>query len=406
MLLLAFLYRIGLALHPLFPFVSPADFAEYFVLFLNTLNVCAALAAVAYLLRILLKKSMAATWCALILLVSETPVWFYTRAFYTDSLSFCFSITAAAFFLKGVSFFTDPEQEKTVRKKVRGMCALGASALLWGLGWLWKPTACISLVAAALALLLCGLPGKAVRKGLGKPFLLFVCVLFLLPTAFSWIRKDLPSETSPLREAYRVPVTFWIALGLRKDGSWTENSSFHSSVFAISDPRERAAFVNRYISEHRSDFLEPSHLKAKLLRNFASGDLNWVREARLTRSPYAAYMDYMHYDTARWLWPYNILSLGHWLFLLFLILSSAAGSALTWLLPGKGNKDLSLAPLTAHLTLFGLFLFLMVWESNPRQLYNHIPWLCFCASLGLEQLSGFSAVRTLRLLSGRKIPRS
>ena len=54
-------------------------------------------------------------------------------------------------------------------------------------------------------------------------------------------------------------------------------------------------------------------------------------------------------------------------------------------LTGKAKDDLSNIVL---LTVFGLFLFLMLWESNNRQLYNHIPWYAVFGTLGLRFLYG------------------
>ena len=41
----------------------------------------------------------------------------------------------------------------------------------------------------------------------------------------------------------------------------------------------------------------------------------------------------------------------------------------------------------AQFTVFGLFLFLMLWESNNRQLYNHIPWYTLYAVCGAYALA-------------------
>lgn len=42
--------------------------------------------------------------------------------------------------------------------------------------------------------------------------------------------------------------------------------------------------------------------------------------------------------------------------------------------------------LVTHLTIFGLMLFLMIWEANNRQLYNHMPWLALMGAFGIADI--------------------
>ena len=44
--------------------------------------------------------------------------------------------------------------------------------------------------------------------------------------------------------------------------------------------------------------------------------------------------------------------------------------------------------------MFGIMLYLMLFEANNRQLYNHLPWLVLAASGGLVEI--------LNLFSKRK----
>ena len=37
------------------------------------------------------------------------------------------------------------------------------------------------------------------------------------------------------------------------------------------------------------------------------------------------------------------------------------------------------------ITLFGIMLYLMLFEANNRQLYNHLPWIVLAASSGLVE---------------------
>lgn len=41
--------------------------------------------------------------------------------------------------------------------------------------------------------------------------------------------------------------------------------------------------------------------------------------------------------------------------------------------------------LMTQLTIFGLMLFLMIWEANNRQLCNHMPWLALMGVFGISE---------------------
>lgn len=40
----------------------------------------------------------------------------------------------------------------------------------------------------------------------------------------------------------------------------------------------------------------------------------------------------------------------------------------------------------SYLTVFGLFFFMMFWEAQNKQLYNHIPWMTFCVVWAMRSM--------------------
>lgn len=79
-----------------------------------------------------------------------------------------------------------------------------------------------------------------------------------------------------------------------------------------------------------------------------------------------------------------MITSGYFYTILILLICGAI-KCLTGRLP---LKDERLAfYLIAQLTLFGLFIFLMLWEANNRQLYNHMPWLAAACAMSLNNLS-------------------
>ena len=45
--------------------------------------------------------------------------------------------------------------------------------------------------------------------------------------------------------------------------------------------------------------------------------------------------------------------------------------------------------------IFGIMLYLMLFEANNRQLYNHLPWFVLVASSGLSDVLNFFRKRNI-----------
>jgi hypothetical protein len=50
------------------------------------------------------------------------------------------------------------------------------------------------------------------------------------------------------------------------------------------------------------------------------------------------------------------------------------------------RKDKDTVFAVSLITVFGIMLYLMLFEANNRQLYNHLPWFILAAACGLSEI--------------------
>ena len=308
------------------------------------------------------------------------PVYVFTPNFYTDTMSFGLGVIALAFFK--IAF---GEREKTVKTILFAVLA----ALFTALGTAVKITSVIPLIAAFLVFFLSS--GRKPDKKYIKPavagilgFGIFFLAMHLYFSSFS-VYGDSKKLSNP--------TISWIALGMREDGSYAKNVEFSDTLNAITDPDAKAEYVKGYMKEHVSEAFSPKHIADKAQHNFAGGTFTGSdftakgeREAILYElmDPGGKY----YWRTSQITFCYVALIYAMYVF----------GGVTGILLLIRGTK-LSFVKFTADLAFFGIFVFLMIWEANNRQLYNQVPILITALFCNLELFIGLiSKIRN----SGKK----
>lgn len=301
------------------------------------------------------------------------PLWGGTNYFYTDSVSMFFSI--GAFWI--VINFGDQ------------LVGYLLGGILWAIGFELKATVAISMIAVEMVCVLkmspqgesgqrkYGIGGKEYgtsRSGSLVGWLLMVFVFVICLLAMSNIKKAFPSQD--YRDEYEVPMSYWVALGIHNDGSYPGNIEFAESLLQTKgyEAKNRKALL--YIDEHISDLWNPDHYISKIRYNFASGKMGL---SEFNQNP-TTFMHELVNDYGKY-GGFSTMFASAYFYAIILFGLYGAVRVLT----GKAKDDLSSIVL---LTVFGLFLFLMLWESNNRQLYNHIPWYAVFGALGLRFLYG------------------
>ena len=347
MLYLAVVYKFGFALKLPNPY--------YLVYAGNTLQVVAAMVAMKYILSKIRKESTSLTLLACLFMGGFLPVFAHTQSQYTDAFSFCFGICGTAIWLWN--------QENIGKKYVVWNMIAG---LVWGIGAEFKITAAIPMIAVLFFVFLNR------RKILLSVITILIPVLCVFLACKIGCKDFVPKE---YKDVYELPVTeYFVGLGLERDGSYIMESEFINQLSSIYGYDEKKAFARDFIWKNKSQFVNPRHLGLKAAKNFSSGTMmasDFLNQPKGETFVYRMIMGNEKYWYAQKVTRY-------WFLMYFL---NAIGCLWGIRLLIK-NKEYKMAQGIIYLSIVGIMLYMMIGESNNRQLYNHLSWFMCGASIG------------------------
>lgn len=368
--ILTFCMRLGVLLG----FSDP----YYFVLGLNVLQLAAVLVCLYYLAGKIGEKKVSRQWLAVGIFTLWTPVWACSNAFYSDQLSFGGSIIAVALLL----YACDLRRGQSRNQKKEFVRSLGPWAIallagiLWGVSVTAKATSAIAAVALTITLLLEWRKNTLFHGRLfWKSMLSFVPALVLTVGALAAAAGNYPSKADEYR--LKTPTEYWIAMGMIGDGTYADNAKLVRECNFSPNVDARKAVCREFIRENWKNMFQAEHLADKAAVIFASGDISPTSHIYPNEESLLWHWVYWEGD---YYWKYACLSTGFFYAVLLLML---AGTLIRTVTAGKEENSLVFL---IYLTVFGLFLFLMLWEAQNKQLYNHIPWMTLAVVCGLEKL--------------------
>lgn len=356
MLYLSALFRVSKALH----FQDP----YFFILIPSVLQVLGATWSVGILAGCFQQDRNQYRIPILFMFVCTLPIWANVQAFYTDSMSFMMGVLPLA--LICLSF------RMTSRLKATLLLALsGASA---GIGLTVKITVLIPFIAAFIVFCFCGTPRKHwIHIG-----------VFILCTVLTWKLTDLWAgsyEVWNMSKETRDPIINWIALGMKGNGNYHDNTDYATYTHTFPTKAEKTAYALQYISENRSEFWNMSHLVKKLRCNFASGQFG------------SNIYSFFSYNERNLIWElFSPWGKHYWrtsqisscyIFSIYTVYLLGALKTM-WSLLRK--RTICAIKVIADLSLLGIIIFLMIWEANNRQLYNQIPFILLGTVLNAQLL--------------------
>lgn len=349
MLLLSVLFRMALTMD-VFPF--------YFVLLRNVILVLLVTCACGYLAE----RDGDTRWRFPILLtfVLLLPLWEMTAAFYTDSMSFGMGILALAFLKKA----------GTCRKKQIRILWTVIAAAVAVLAGVWKITAIIPLIACAVIFL-----WQKVSVDRRIVLLFGISAVVLGTVVHIWANTY---EITKKAAVTANPAVSWVALGMKEDGSWTNNTEFVDRMYEFSTRQEKQQYSMEYIRENRSEFLNPDHLRKKAGYNFGNGNMGASAFLNVEQndgtllwemfSPWGKY----YWRTCQYCFCYLVSM--YVLLLIGMILS---------LRNIIRDQEPPVMLMICQLGFIGIVVFLMFWEASGRQLYNQMPGILLGSVLSI-----------------------
>lgn len=343
----------------------------YFVLGLNVLQLAAVLVSLYYLAGKTAEKRVSRQWLAVGVFTLWTPVWACTNAFYSDQLSFGGSIIAVALFLYACDL-------RRGQSRNHWLPVLSAG-VVWGVSIIAKATSAIALVALAITLFLAWKKDALFRRGyFWRNLLLLALAMALTVSVLARASGNYPSKSDEYR--LKTPTEYWIAMGLMGDGTYADNAKLVRKCNFSQNVDERRDVCWKFIRENWKNMFRAEHLADKTAVIFASGDISPT--SHMYPGEESLLWHWVCWE-GDYYWKYACLSTGFFYAVLFLML---IGTLFRTFAPDREENSLVFL---IYLTVFGLFLFLMLWEAQNKQLYNHIPWMTLAVVCGLEKPGEF-----------------
>lgn len=312
-----------------------------------------------------LTRHKAAGFLYLGLCLVTLPFLMYTAVYYTDTLTLPFPIGAYLLWL-----LAKQRWEKGQVRPALWLC--GGVAVVSALGMTLKLSAGFILIAIAIDAAVTFPPRRLLRTG---AVLLCGFLLVYLPLGALCRSSRLVLPQDP---ELRVPKLHWVMMGLNGTGTYCDAD--YQLTLSI-PPEERDAFVQQEI-QRRVKEMGPAgmlaHLREKWGFTWADGTyFSAVKLQRDQRGP-SALDAYFTQLGARFGYV-AIFCQG--LLLLNLLCAAATGLRLL-----RRDSD-ALPLLPCAVAVFGLFLFLTLWETRSRYVYNLLPLFLVMTTAGLTKLA-------------------
>ncbi len=312
--------------------------------------------SVIYLFIDKLYGNIISTVCS-ILMVFITPLYTYTTIVYTDTLSMIFPIL--------IFFIYYNFCEKKGRNTNVAIISIG---ILIGLGVIIKTNVIISLVALIIYIVFTVNDIKKIFK-----ILLLMLIPFILIGNFYKVveQKHIPI---PLEKA-GFPATHWVMMGLSNNGGYNPKDVDFTSRIDGKENQEKAniEMIEKRLKDYGfSGYL--NFINKKLSYTWSDGTL--YAPEKLRREPIEV-NKYQKYIIGNDRTAYLYLSQISYLTILILIFIAAL-----FLFRSKSKINYLF-----NISIFGVFLFLIIWETRSRYILCFLPVIILSASSGLNYIN-------------------
>lgn len=304
-----------------------------------------------------------------------TPLFLYTPIFYSDT----FAVFAPIFLLYCYSFL----RGQTFNRK--HFLFFFLLAFVSNYGMRIKMTTFITTIAIVIDMLFQG-TWKQFWKGLG-----FFAISFLGCFLLFQFGENYVYQHYQLSKDLKMPYTHWVMMGMHGNGGYSAEDYDIYPQNSTVDEKIQLSIQN--IKNTLSDYGVKGYLS--FLNNkvfYTYGDGTYFVSLKLTRKPFSteSLLSQIVLVTGRYHRYYLYFANTIHYALLFLTVLSILIAFL--------KKDYKI--FHAILSIMGLFLFLLFWETRSRYLYHYIPVFVLVSLVFLEQ---FELIVCKRLSNYKKI---
>lgn len=282
----------------------------------------------------------------------------YAPIYYTDTVSMPFAALSMYAFVRFI------KAERKRQKVIFGIvCFISV-----GLGYVIKGNLCILAVAFALYMMF----EKGILKGVATGVVLALAiVLFSKATTAAGLAAGI--TTRELYEAKRLPPHHWVMMSLVGDGRFNMQE-YHRSIIHGNYESKKKADMKR-IKEDMDNYTPRTfveHLRLKSSVTWSEGHyyaLHHIKDSRNKRL-----VGFLKGDTAK-----RVFDMAQAVLLLTMLLSFVGGVFSKY--PDK--------VFLLRMSVFGLAVFLLIWETRSRYLVNFLPFMVLICADGIRRTEMF-----------------
>lgn len=299
----------------------------------------------------------------MVLLLLCPPLYFASAAFYTDVMSMAYP---ALFYL----LYLCSRKEESWKKRLFWYAGMALTAAV---GMEIKFTVVIIVIAVGLEMLLRGEWKKCLA--LAGVHIFFICAVFGAVNHAVYPKLLDRGQA----KAQNTPYLHWIMMGARGNGSY--NGEDYEFTRSYTDRKEQHAALKTEIARryHELGFEGLMDLwKDKTVKCF--GDGTYALSDFLDDSPQndIGWNDWILYS-GKDFDGYRTICLGSFVTVMLLMLFSVLGSLRT-------TRGISVDANAIWLAFFGIWFFLMLWETSGRYFLNMLSVMLLAAVLGLPYM--------------------
>lgn len=302
----------------------------------------------------------------LALFMAYIPFVYYVPFLYTDTLSLGMGIISIT--LLKLSFDSVPKH-KFITYLISAL-----SGLVLGYGYTGKVTCFIPVIA--FIIIYCTKIRKKHLPQLGIAVLF--AVIFIESTTLWANQYPIYANSKDKGD----PAIHYVALGIHGDGSLAFNNDYEQAVLSLNSSKEVSKFAWEHIKSHKSDLVSYNHYRDKTALIFANGTAN-VKQAVANDDNANHIKQQLFGYNGKYYWRMCQISFCYMFSLWGLILCCCILTIVKILKNHEENAILS----CVQLAIIGAIIFVLIWESNSRQLFNQMPGIFLCAFFGMRMIN-------------------
>lgn len=300
--------------------------------------------------------------------IMYTPFITYVPIFYTDTLSLPFIVGAIYCLLNVIA------QKK---QKIN----IFFSGLLLGIGYCLKPTTIIIVIAFIIFYLFFVKINEQFKKRVLK--IAGILLVFILPIMTISIYKEIAFDKDKL-DKESIPTTHWIMMGLTGNGGYNqEDVNFTKSIVG---KKEKSNENIKVIKQRFTNLVEENKV-IKFYTNkaiYVWGDGTYYAPAKLAVEPLKELnvkSTILPSDSNR-----NKLFIILAQSQMIIVITSIILGMLFRKYLNEKQRDLQLF---LNITIFGVFMFFLIWEARSRYLVSLLPIILLSSCLEITSIYNF-----------------